>query len=192
MRPAVSALAVVTALLTFPLAHAVDYPTAQQIQAAVDAGVAKSPSPVPIALRITSLRGCRPSPEVKEETVCLVGMSAGMRDGYTVLPLRQDGGVWAGVQRKGAEFPGPSPDEAKAAMNTWAEHELATNPEAAKDAQIKAIPTIGVKAVELCEVARKTGYLECEATLTIPGQADVKTDFKFELDSNGWRFIPRR
>lgn len=187
-----SALLAATALAAFPAAHAANSPTVQQIQAAVDTGVAKSPSPIPISLRITSLRGCRPSPEVKEETVCLVGMSSGMRDGYTVLPLRQDGDVWTGVPRKGAEFPGPTPDEAKAAMNTWAEHELATNPEAAKDAQIKAIPTIGVKAVELCEVARKTGYLECAATLTIPGQADVKTDFKFELDSDGWRFIPRR
>lgn len=187
-----SALLITAALTAFPAVHAADYPTVQQIQAAVDAGIAKSASPIPISLRITSLRGCRQSAQVQEETVCLVGMSSGMRDGYAVLPLRQDGDVWTGVQRKGAEFPGPTPDEAKAAMNTWAEHELATNPGAAKDAQIKAVPTIGVKAVELCEVARKTGYLECEATLTIPGQADVKTDFKFELDRAEWRFVPRR
>lgn len=187
-----SPLLITAALTAFPIAQAADSPTIEQIQAAVDAGVAKSPSPLPISLRITSLRGCRPSAEVKQETVCLVGMSSGMRDGYTVLPLRRDGDTWTGVQRKGAEFPGPTPDEAKAAMNAWAEHELATNPEAANDAQIKAAPTIGVTAVELCEAERKTGFLHCEATLTIPGQADVKTDFKFELDSTGWRFVPRR
>jgi hypothetical protein len=187
-----SALLAAAALAAFSTAHAIDSPTIEQIQAAVDAGVAKNASRIPIAVRVTSVAGCRPSPQVPQETVCLVGMSAGMRDGFMVLPLRQDGAAWTGVERKDAAFPGPTPDEAKAAIHAWAEHELATNPEAAKDEQIKAIPTIGVKAVELCEVARKTGYLECEATLTIPGQADVKTDFKFELGSTGWRFVPRR
>ena len=194
MRPLVIAFAfAIPALFFLTSAHAAAAsPTIEQIQAAVDAGVAKNASRIPLTVRVTSVAGCRPSPQVTQETVCLVGMSAGMRDGFMVLPLRQDGATWTGVERKDAEFPGPTPDQAKAAMNAWAEHELASNPEAAKDEQIKAVPSIGVQAVERCEVARKTGYLQCDATLTIPGKADVTTDFTFALDSTGWRFIPRR
>lgn len=183
---------VTTALFaTLPI-HAFAAPTIEQIQAAADAGMAKSSSPIPLSLRITSVRGCRPSPEVPEETVCLVGMSAGMRDGFTVLPLRQDGGTWTGVERKHAVFPGPTPEQAQAAMHAWAEHELATNAAAANDEQIKAAPGMGVQAVDDCEVERKTGYLQCNTTLTIPGRANVKTDFRFELDGADWRFVPRR
>lgn len=183
---------VTTALFaTLPI-HAFAAPTIEQIQAAADAGMAKSSSPIPLSLRITSVRGCRPSPEVPAETVCLVGMSAGMRDGFTVLPLRQDAGTWTGVERKHAVFPGPTPDQAKAAMHAWAEHELATNAAAANDEQLKAAPGMGVQAVDDCEVERKTGYLQCDTTLTIPGRANVKTDFRFELDGADWRFVPRR
>jgi len=190
MSPLVSAVVAAALLAALPV-QAATAPTLEQIQAAADAGVARSTSPVPIALRITSVRGCQPSPEVPQETVCLVGMSAGMRDGFTVLPLRQEGATWIGVERNNAIFPGPTPDQAKAAMNAWAQHVMATDPQAASDEQIKAVPTMGVQAVEECHVARKTGYLECHATLTIPGHANVKTEFKFELDGTGWRFIPR-
>lgn len=190
MSPLASAVVTAALFAALPV-QAATAPPLEQIQAAADAGVARSASPIPIALRITSVRGCQPSPEVPQETVCLVGMSAGMRDGFTVLPLRQDGATWIGVERKNAVFPGPTPEQAKAAMNVWAQHVMATDPQAASDEQIKAVPTMGVQAVEDCEVARKTGYLECNATLTIPGQANVKTDFKFELDGIGWRFIPR-
>ncbi len=192
MRTITSTLALVTtALLTLSSAHAATTPTIEQIQSAVDAGVAKSASPVPMAFRITSLVGCRPSPEVKEETVCLVGMSAGMRDGFTVLPLRQDGATWVGVERKNAEFPGPTTDEVKAAMTALAAEKVAADPAAANDPQVKALPGMVVKSVDQCKVERKTGNLLCAAKVTVPGQGDVKADMRFVLGSQGWRMAPR-
>ena len=192
-----TSLALTAAALSATLpAHAAAMPTLEQIHAAVQAGVAKTQaktrSSIPMAVKVTSLAGCQDSQEVPGEVVCLVGLSAGMRDGFTVLPLRQDAGTWTGVERKHAVFPGPTPEQAQAAMHAWAEHELATNAEAAKDEQIKAAPGMGVQTVEDCEVERKTGYLQCDTTLIIPGRANVKTDFRFELDGADWRFVPRR
>ena len=173
-------------------AQAAATPTQEQIQAAVDAGVAKTQSSMPIAVKVTSLSGCRPSPEVKEETVCLVGMSAGMRDGFMVLPLRQEGGNWVGVERKNAQFPGPAPAEAMALIRAWAKEEMARDPEAAKDKQLQeAATTMQVKSLAHCEVKRKTGYLACDTVLSVPGRDDIKTEFTFMLESTGWRYVPR-
>jgi hypothetical protein len=168
-------------------------PTQQQIQAAVDAGVAKTQSSVPMSVKVTSLAGCQPSPEVQEETVCLVGMSAGMRDGYMVLPLRQEGGNWVGVERKNAQFPGPALDEAMALVRAWAKDEMAKNPEAAKDKQLQeAATTMQIKSLANCDVKRKTGYLVCDTVLSTPSQAsDVKTELTYMLDNGAWRYVPR-
>ena len=131
------------------------------------------------------------SPEVEQETVCLVGMSAGMRDGFLVLPLRQEGAVWVGVERKDAQFPGPTPDQAKAALSAYAAEVVAAEPATANDPQIKALPDTAVKTVERCQVERKTGNLLCSATLAVPGKGDVNSDMRFVLDSKGWRLLPR-
>ena len=188
-------------LTTFTLAFATLFsaglvyaatPTQQQIQAAVDAGVAKTQSSVPMAVKVTSVSGCLPSPEVQAETVCLVGMSAGMRDGYTVLPLRQEGGNWVGVERKNAQFPGPSTAEATALLRAWAKEEMARDPEAAKDKQLQeAATTMQVKSLANCDVKRKTGYLACDTVLSVPDRDDIKTEFMFMLASTGWRYVPR-
>ena len=174
--------------------HAATTPTQEQIQAAVDAGVAKTQSSMPIAVKVTSLSGCLPSPEVKEETVCLVGMSAGMRDGFMVLPLRQDAGVWVGVERKDAQFPGPSTAEAMALLRAWAREEMARDPEAAKDKQMQeAATTMQIKSLANCEVQRKTGHLACDTVLSTPSQSgDIKAEFSYAFENGAWRYVPRK
>lgn len=115
-----------------------------------------------------------------------------MRDGYVVLPLRQDGAEWIGVERKHAQYPGPTPAEAQALIRAWATELAAADPEAAKDEQIQqAMTTLQVKAVDNCEVIRKSGILHCEATLSLPAKPAIKTDLKFALDGKGWRYVPR-
>lgn len=179
-----------TVLLSLSSAHAAAaaVPTAEQIQAAVNAGVAKSTSSVPVSIRIESVVGCRASPEVQEETVCLVGMSAGMREGFAVLPLRLDGATWTGVERTNAQFPGPTPDQAKAALTAWAADQVAARPELANDEQIRALPDLVVKSVERCKVERSNGHLHCATTIAPPGKEDVKQQMKFVLDSGVWHF----
>jgi hypothetical protein len=120
-------------------------------------------------------------------------MSAGMRDGYMVLPLRQEGGNWVGVERKNAQFPGPALDEAMALVRAWAKDEMAKNPEAAKDKQLQeAATTMQIKSLANCDVKRKTGYLVCDTVLSTPSQAsDVKTELTYMLDNGAWRYVPR-
>lgn len=188
LSPTLFAAALLAAL---PL-HAADLPTAQQIQAAVDAGVAKKATSLPISLRVFDVRGCQPSQEVTDEVVCLVGISAPMRDGYMVLPLRQQDGEWHGVERKHAKYPAPTPAEAQAAMRAWAALLAASDAQAAQDPQIQqALTTLKVTAVDDCDVQRKTGHLHCEATLSLPDAPAIKTDFKVALEQNGWRYVPR-
>ncbi|MFZ4878749.1 hypothetical protein ACL9RI_26995 [Janthinobacterium sp. Mn2066] len=189
-------IALTTATLSASLlAHAAPMPTQEQINAAVQAGVAKQKSSVPIPVKVTSLQGCQqaPEPEFKGETVCLVGMSAGMRDGFTVLPLRQEGDSWVGVERKHAQFPGPAPAEAQALIRAWAKQEVANNPELAKDRQMQeAQTTMQVKAIHDCEVKRSSGYLQCDTVLSVPGRPDdIKTELTFALEAGGWRYVPR-
>lgn len=192
MRLTIFAFAFAT-LFSAGLVHAATTPTQQQIQSAVDAGVAKTQSSVPMAVKVTSVTGCLPSPEVQDETVCLVGMSAGMRDGYTVLPLRQEGGNWVGVERKNARFPGPSPAEAVALLRTWAKEEMAKDPEAAKDRQMnEAATTMQITSIDDCEVVRKTGHLSCDVVLNVPGQASkIDVKFSYALENGAWRYVPR-
>lgn len=192
MRLTIFAFTLAT-LFSAGVSHAATTPTQEQIQAAVDAGVAKTKSSMPIAVKVTSVPGCLPSPEVQDETVCLVGMSAGMRDGYTVLPLRQEGGVWVGIERKNAQFPGPAPAEAMALVRAWAAEYMARDPEAAKDKQLQeAATTMQIKSLGNCEVKRKTGYVVCDTVLTTPSQAsDVKTEFTYMLENGAWRYVPR-
>lgn len=178
-------------------AHAASMPTLEQIHAAVQAGVArtqaKTQSRMPFAVKVTSLQGCQDSQEVPGEVVCLVAMSAGMRDAFNVLPLRNEGGTWVGVERKNAQFAGPSPAEAQAMIRAWAKDEVARDPEAAKDVQMQeAQSTMQVKAVNACDVKRKTGYLVCDTELSVPSRPDgIKTELTFMLDSGNWRYVPR-
>ncbi|MGK5016300.1 hypothetical protein [Janthinobacterium sp. HLS12-2] len=180
-------------------AHAAAMPTLEQIHAAVQAGVAKtqakmqSAMPVPIAVKVKSLQGCQDSLEVPGEVVCLVGMSAGMRDGFNVLPLRNEGDTWVGVERKNAKFAGPSPAEAQAMIRAWAKEEVARNPEAAKDVQMQeAQSTMQVKVVNECDVQRKTGYLVCDTELSLPSRPQgFNTELTFMLESGNWRYVPR-
>ncbi|OEZ95705.1 hypothetical protein JAB9_30300 [Janthinobacterium sp. HH107] len=180
-------------------AQAATMPTLEHIQAAVQAGVTKTQArmqssiPVPIPVKATSLQGCQDSQEVPGEVVCLIGMSAGMRDGFMVLPLRNDNGTWVGVERKDAKFAGPSPAEAQAMIRAWAKEEVARNPEAAKDVQMQeAQSTMQVKAVNECDVKRKTGYLVCDTQLSVPSRPEgIKTELTFMLENAGWRYVPR-
>lgn len=180
-------------------AQAATMPTLEHIQAAVQAGVAKTQAkmqstvPVPIAVKVTSLTGCQDSQEVPGEVVCLVAMSAGMRDAFMVLPLRHEGGTWVGVERKHAKFAGPSPAEAQAMIRAWAKEEVARDPEAAKDVQMQeAQSTMQVKAVNECDVKRKTGYLVCDTELSVPSRPEgIKTELTFMLDGGNWRYVPR-
>ena len=178
-------------------AHAASMPTLEQIHAAVQAGVAmtqaKTQSRMPFVIKVTSLAGCQESQEVPGEVVCLVGMSAGMRDAFNVLPLRNEGGTWVGVERKNAKFAGPLPAEAQAMIRAWAKDEVARDPDAAKDVQMQeAQSTMQVKAVNECEVKRKTGYLVCDTELSVPSRPEgIKTELTFMLDSGNWRYVPR-
>ena len=178
-------------------AQAATMPTLEHIQAAVQAGVVKSQakmqSSIPIPVKATSLQGCQESQEVPGEVVCLVGMSAAMRDGFMVLPLRNDNGTWVGVERKDARFAGPSPAEAQAMIRAWAKEEVARNPEAAKDVQMQeAQSTMQVKVVNECDVKRKTGYLVCNTELSVPSRPEaIKTELTFMLENAGWRYVPR-
>lgn len=191
MRLTTVALTLAT-VIACAAAQAAATPTLEQIQAAVDAGVAKTKSSVPMAVKVTSLAGCLPSPEVAQETVCLVGMSAGMRDGFTVLPLRQENGQWTGVERS-TQFPGPALAEAMALVRAWAADYMARDPEAAKDRQLQeAATTMQIKSLGNCEVKRKTGYVVCDTVLATPSQAgDVKTEFTYMLENGAWRYVPR-
>lgn len=187
------------ALFSTLSAQAATMPTLEQIHAAVQVGVAKtqakmqSTMPVPIAVKVTSLTGCQDSQEVPGEVVCLVAMRGGMRDAFMVLPLRNENGTWVGVERKDAKFAGPSPAEAQAMIRAWAKEEVARNPEAAKDVQMQeAQSTMQVKAVNECEVKRKTGYLVCDTELSVPSRPEaIKTELTFMLESAGWRYVPR-
>ncbi|MCM2569252.1 hypothetical protein [Janthinobacterium kumbetense] len=180
-------------------AQAATIPTLEQIHAAVQVGVAKtrakmqSTVTVPIAVKVTSLTGCQDSQEVPGEVVCLVAMSAGMRDAFMVLPLRNENGTWVGVERKDAKFAGPSPAEAQAMIRAWAKEEVARNPEAAKDVQMQeAQSTMQVKAINECEVKRKTGYLVCDTELSVPSRPEaIKTELTFMLENANWRYVPR-
>nr|WP_314629273.1 hypothetical protein [uncultured Janthinobacterium sp.] len=193
-----TSLALTAAALSATLpAHAAAMPTLEQIHAAVQAGVAKTQaktrSSIPMAVKVTSLAGCQDSQEVPGEVVCLVGMSAGMRDGFAVLPLRSENGSWVGVERKHAKFAGPSPAEAQAMMRAWARDEVARDPEAAKDPQMQeALTTMQVTAINECEVKRQTGYLVCDTVLSVPSRPDgIKTEFTFKLDNAAWQYVPR-
>lgn len=194
MRLCTIAFTTATLFAALPI-HAATMPTQEQINAAVQAGVAKQKSSVPIPVKVTSLLGCQQAPETefKDQIVCLVGMSAGMRDGYAVLPLRQEGDNWVGVERKHAQFAGPAPAEAQALIRAWAKQEVANNPELAKDQQMQeAQTTMQVKAIKQCDVNRKTGYLECATVLSVPGRPDdIQTELKFALEKAGWRYVPR-
>ena len=178
-------------------AHAASMPTLEQIHAAVQAGVARTQartqSAMPFSVKVTSLQGCQDSLEVPGEVVCLVAMSAGMRDGFNVLPLRKEGDTWVGVERKNARFAGPSPAEAQAMIRAWAKEEVARNPDAAKDVQMQeAQSTMQVKAVNECDVKRKTGYLVCNTELSVPSRPEaIKTELTFMLENAGWRYVPR-
>lgn len=178
-------------------AHAASMPTLEHIQAAVQAGVArtqaKMQSAMPFAVKVTSMQGCQDSQEVPGEVVCLVAMSAGMRDGFNVLPLRKEGDTWVGVERKNAKFAGPSPAEAQAMIRAWAKDEVARNPDAAKDVQMQeAQSTMQVKAVNECDVKRKTGYLVCDTELSVPSRPEgIKTELTFMLENASWRYVPR-
>lgn len=186
-----STLAIAT-LFAATAAQAATMPTQPQIQAAVDAGVAKTRMSIPMAFKITSVKGCLPSQEVEGEVACLVGMSAGMRDGFTVLPMRLEGENWIGVERKNASFPGPAPAEAQVLVRAWANELAASNPQAAEDPQVKEAQTVmEVKSIEHCEVKRQTGYLACDAALSVPGKADIKTELTFVYDAKGWQYVPR-
>ena len=192
-----TSIALTAALFAALPAHAATMPTLEQIHAAVQAGVAKTQaktqSSMPFVIKVTSLAGCQDSQEVPGEVVCLVGMSAGMRDGFNVLPLRKEGDTWAGVERKNAKFAGPLPAEAQAMIRAWAKDEVARDPDAAKDVQMQeAQSTMQVKAVNECEVKRKTGYLVCDTELSVPSRPDgIKTELTFMLDSGNWRYVPR-
>ena len=196
MRLTSLALSASVLFATLP-AHAATMPTLEQIHAAVQAGVAKTQaktqSPMPFAIKVTSLAGCQDSQEVAGEVVCGVSMSAGMRDGFTVLPLRNENGTWVGVERKHAKFAGPSPAEAQAMIRAWAKEEVARDPEAAKDVQMQeAQSTMQVKAINECDVKRKTGYLACNTELSVPSRPDgIKTELSFMLENGGWRYVPR-
>ena len=178
-------------------AHAASMPTLEQIHAAVQAGVARTQartqSAMPFSVKVTSLQGCQDSLEVPGEVVCLVAMSAGMRDGFNVLPLRKEGDTWVGVERKNAKFAGPLPAEAQAMIRAWAKDEVARNPDAAKDVQMQeAQSTMQVKAVNECDVKRKTGYLVCNTELSVPSRPEaIKTELTFMLENAGWRYVPR-
>ena len=196
MRLTTLALTAAALFATLP-AHAASMPTLEQIHAAVQAGVAKTQartqSSIPISVKVTGLQGCQDSLEVPGEVVCLVSMSAGMRDGFTVLPLRNENGTWVGVERKHAKFAGPSPAEAQAMIRAWAKEEVARDPEAAKDVQMQeAQSTMQVKAINECDVKRKTGYLACNTELSVPSRPDgIKTELSFMLENGGWRYVPR-
>ncbi|PLY42088.1 hypothetical protein CSZ94_12585 [Janthinobacterium sp. ROICE36] len=196
MRLTILALTFASMSAALP-AQAAAMPTLEQIHAAVQAGVAKTQaktqSTMPISVKVSSLQGCQQSQEVPGEVVCLVGMSAGMRDGFNVLPLRKEGDTWVGVERKHAKFAGPSPAEAQAMIRAWAKEEVARNPEAAKDVQMQeAQSTMQVKAVNECDVKRKTGYLVCDTELSVPSRPEgIKTELTFMLESAGWRYVPR-
>lgn len=196
MRLTTIALTAAALFATLPV-QATTMPTLEHIQAAVQAGVAKSQakmqSSIPIPVKATSLAGCQESQEVQGEVVCLVNMSAGMRDGFMVLPLRNDNGTWVGVERKDAKFAGPSPAEAQAMLRAWAKEEVARNPEAAKDVQMQeAQSTMQVKAINACDVKRKTGYLVCDTELSVPSRPEgIKTEFTFMLENANWRYVPR-
>ncbi|WP_219134736.1 hypothetical protein [Janthinobacterium sp. UMAB-60] len=178
-------------------AHADTMPTLEQIDAAVQAGVArtqaKTQSSMPFAVKVKSLQGCQDSLEVPGEVVCLVAMSAGMRDGFNVLPLRKEGDIWVGVERKHAKFAGPSPAEAQAMARAWVKEEAAGNPQLAKDLQmVEAEASLQVKAINECEVRRSTGYLVCDTEVSLPSRPQgFKTDLTFMLDSGNWRYVPR-
>ena len=192
-----TSIALTAALFAALPAHAASMPTLEQIHAAVQAGVARTQartqSARPFSVKVTSLQGCQDSQEVPGEVVCLIGMSAGMRDGFMILPLRNDNGTWVGVERKDAKFAGPSPAEAQAMIRAWAKEEVARNPEAAKDVQMQeAQSTMQVKAVNECDVKRKTGYLVCDTELSVPSRPEgIKTELTFMLDSGNWRYVPR-
>ncbi|MDN2678248.1 hypothetical protein [Janthinobacterium sp. SUN033] len=198
MRLTSLALTAAALFATLP-AQAATMPTLEQIHAAVQVGVAKtrakmqSTVTVPIAVKVTSLTGCQDSQEVPGEVVCLVAMSAGMRDAFMVLPLRNENGTWVGVERKDAKFAGPSPAEAQAMIRAWAKEEVARNTEAAKDVQMQeAQSTMQVKAINECEVKRKTGYLVCDTELSVPSRPEgIKTELTFMLENANWRYVPR-
>lgn len=196
MHPTFLALSTAALFATLP-ALAAPMPTQEQIDAAVQAGVAKTQaktqSAVPIAVKVTSLQGCQDSQEVQGEVVCLVSMSAGMRDGFMVLPLRNDDGTWVGVERKHAKFAGPSPAEAQAMARAWVKEEAARSPQLAKDLQMaEAEASLQVKAINECEVRRSTGYLVCDTEVSLPSRPQgFKTELTFLLESGNWRYVPR-
>lgn len=186
------ALASVLASSAAQAASSVPAPTQQQIQAAFDAAVASKPRTLPISFKITSLKGCLPSPEVEGETVCLVGLSVGLREGFVAVPLRQEGERWIGLERKKPEFPGPTPAEAQALIRDWASKLAESDPQAAKDPQVQEAQTVmQVKAIERCEVKRKSGYLACDTVLAVPGKDDISTELTFAFEEQGWQYVPR-
>jgi len=187
------------ALFAISSAHAASTPTKDQIQSAIDKGIAatqaKSTSsmPMPFAITVTDLVGCKPSPAVEGEVVCLLGLSSSQRDAYRALALRQEGDAWVGVERKDAAFPPPTPAEAQAAIRTWAEELAVTDANAAKDAQVQeARTTMTIKAVEHCDVEGKTGYLVCHTVMSIPGKNDVSSQLKYALKGDVWTFAQRK
>jgi len=187
------------ALFAISSAHAASTPTKAQIQSAIDKGIAatqaKSTSsvPMPLAITVFDVVGCKPSPAVQTEVVCLIGMSTSRRDAYRALALRQDGDTWVGVERKDAAFPPPTPAEAQQAIRTWAEELAAKDPEAAKDAQVQeARTTMTIKALQHCDVERKTGYLVCDTVMSIPGKDDVSSELKYALEGDVWKFAQRK
>jgi hypothetical protein len=110
---------------------------------------------VPIAVKVTSVQGCQDSLEVPGEVVCLVGMSAGMRDGFAVprCAARMARGSASSASTRGRTVAGRG-----ASHDTRVgREEVARDPEAAKDVQMQeAQTTMQVKAINECEVKRQT------------------------------------
>ena len=78
-------------------------------------------------------------------------------------------------------------------IRTWSKNVVARYPDAAKDVQMQeAQSTMQVKAVNECDVKRKTGYLVCDTELSVPSRPEaIKTELTFMLENAGWRYVPR-
>lgn len=137
-----------------------------------------------------TVKGCLPASG--GEIVCIVGIKAGLRDGYRAVAFRDNPEPWVLARREVPDVNGPDATQATAAMREFAREELKKNPSAEDAAELTSMmQSLVVKQLHNCSLRRNDGNLGCEAVISTDGQPEKRVSgFGFALEGSSWRFVP--
>ncbi|MGE8368208.1 hypothetical protein [Cupriavidus sp.] len=167
----------------------------KQLEQTDPAAAERARSPVVASLvasiKAHAVKGCLPASA--GEIVCIVGVRAGLRDGYRALAFRDNPEPWVLVRRETPDVNGPDAAQATAAMREFARAELKKNPAGEHAAELTSMAeSLVVKQLNHCGLSRDSGNLGCDAMISVGGAPEKRvTGFAFALEPAGWRFLPR-